>query len=516
VRKQDLQLLATARQGDVAARCELGRKYLRGEPGFPRHVATGLEYLSHPKLAASGLAAKVIAESLPLQDLMRLDQEPALRAAASAGSTAAQLKLALWLLLTQRDQVDARRWLQAVAKNGHAVARAAIAALSLRTSSNGVQLAIEAFSQEPGVDITALLHLAVTDALAARDPQRLATMLRALLQRKGDVTPDLADVVCDALNEAQTLSGFALEASGDRIEPILEHCVQRGNMTAALLLGRALCGINHGSLPASTLASGQNMRKGSALLLRAADGGKAEAWIHLYWVHSDNRASVSNPQMARFFLEKAARCGDAVAQRRLGALTLRSATSLHESEQGIQWLYTSTTQGDELAARLLRSLVLPVLGDEGDCSAVIDAIRRKDPWMACRLQTARDFGLTRLEALSVDIVAGRRTWGLVVGPNPFVSQVKRSAPRAVPALSPQVLDRLHRSALFFEQSRQDGGPVEGDLRKRTLRLRYLLDRHVGDERWFFADASSTVLHSLRIGTKWAFQARQPLQAALAP
>ena len=81
------------------------------------------------------------------------------------------------------------------------------------------------------------------------------------------------------------------------------------------------------------------MRKGAALLLRAADGGKREAWMLLYRVHSDNRASVANPLMARFFLEKAATGGSVPAQRRLGALILRSARTLHESEQGIHWLY---------------------------------------------------------------------------------------------------------------------------------------------------------------------------------
>ena len=31
MRRQDIQLLAAARQGDVAARCEVGRRYLLGE-----------------------------------------------------------------------------------------------------------------------------------------------------------------------------------------------------------------------------------------------------------------------------------------------------------------------------------------------------------------------------------------------------------------------------------------------------------------------------------------------------
>jgi hypothetical protein len=46
MRRQDIQLLAGARQGDIRARCEVGRRYLLGIEGFPRHTATGLDYLT--------------------------------------------------------------------------------------------------------------------------------------------------------------------------------------------------------------------------------------------------------------------------------------------------------------------------------------------------------------------------------------------------------------------------------------------------------------------------------------
>ena len=60
MRRQDIQLLALARQGDVAARCEAGRRYLRGTDGFPQHIGTGLEYLTHPNLKGSVQAARII------------------------------------------------------------------------------------------------------------------------------------------------------------------------------------------------------------------------------------------------------------------------------------------------------------------------------------------------------------------------------------------------------------------------------------------------------------------------
>ena len=181
----------------------------------------------------------------------------------------------------------------------------------------------------------------------------------------------------------------------------------------------------------------------------------------------------------------------------------------------MHWLYEAAAAGDACADQLLRSLVLPVGGDDDLAMTAIEAIRRDDPWLACRLRTARDFGLTKLEALSVDIVAGVRSWGLVVGPNPFIVQSRLAAARAVPALTAAAGQNLRRSAAFLQQARQDGGGVEGDLRKRGMRLRRALESYRIDEAIFFAEVRSTTLDALRQGTKWAFRARQPLRLALA-
>ena len=94
---------------------------------------------------------------------------------------------------------------------------------------------------------------------------------------------------------------------------------------AGLLLGRALSGFGTPALPASTLARGLNMRRGAALLLRAADEGLTAAWMVLYHIHSDHHTSVSNPLMARFFLEKAALAGELTNERHWRAAKVERA-----------------------------------------------------------------------------------------------------------------------------------------------------------------------------------------------
>lgn len=515
MRRQDIQLLASVRQGNSAARLEVGRRYLMGSAGFPKHIHTGLDYLNHASVSGSPECVKSIAETLPLHEIVRFGQLQALESAARGNSVEAHVKLGLWLLLTTRDQSRAKDWLQKAALAGSAVAQDAMAALK-RSRGGASAEAVSALAAKASPDIAALLELVISDALDRADSTQMSRTLDTMLALLPGVTTELADCVCRVLLHAQQLPQFAITAPADRIEQLIEHRVQRGSAEAALLLGRALCGIDSGPLRAAALASGRNLRKGAALLMRAADNGISEAWLHLYHIHADNHSSVSNPQMSRFFLEKAAAGGSVSAQRRLGALVLRSASSLHESEQGIRWLHEAAKGGDSHAAQLLRSLVLRIPStDTQAADEALSEIRKDDPWMACRLQTARDFGLTKLEALSADLSAGARPWGLVVGPNPFISQAKLSAPRAIPALTPEVLERLQRTAAFFDRGHLDGPLIEGDLRRRSQRLRYLLQRHRADEMLFFADVRSTTLQSLRLGTKWAFRARQPLRVALA-
>ena len=513
MRRQDIQLLAHARQGDIAARCEAGRRYLLGLEGFPKHIATGVDYLSHPSVRDRPQAARIIVEALPLQDILALQQEGALRSTAAAGVRAAQAKLGAWLIVTRPNASEGMRWLELAAAQGHDGAAEAVAVIRRAASTLREDL-LKALDATGDLDARAIAIRAAQLALAGIDLAHATSSLRCAFALSPSWTPELSELVVCALRWAQQADHLEIGIDAQRIEQCLDARMARSDAQATFMLGRALCGIDCGSLRAASLVSGPNMRKGAALLLRAADAGCDEAWAHLYRVHADHRTSVANPQMARFFLEKAATRGQSDAQRRLGALILRSAMCLEESEQGIHWLYEAASQADCAAMRLLNTLVLPVEGDADDADAGIEAVRREDPWLAIRLRTSRDFGLTKLEALCVDPAEGLRSWGLVVGRNPFIHQVKLSAPRAIPAVTVAALSSLRRAAAFFGQARQDNKAFEGDLRQRSLRQRRAFARHGLRESVFFAEANSTLLESLRQGPKWAFRERRPLELAL--
>jgi len=515
MRRQDIQLLALARQGDTAARCEAGRRYLRGIDGFPLHVATGLDYLAHPNVRDLPLAARTIAESLSLDDLVLLRQLPALERAAALGSASAQLKLGVWLGVRHQRIDAALRWFEAAAGAGHVGAKAALVAMHGSAADGRLPALLEAVSEAGELKGSAVALIAAREALAEPDFDGLTSALRTALAAAPAVSGELAELLAAAVKlaeeTARPLPGIAPQA----LETALDLRVGRGDRDASFTLGRALCGIDCGVLPASAVAAGPNMRKGVALLLRAADAGCDEAWLHLYRMHGDHRLSVANPQMARFCLEKAALGGQVEAQRKLGALILRAADSLADSEQAIEWLHRAAGAGDRAADELLQSLVLPVDGSDAAARAAVELVRLDDPWLAVRLQLSRQFGLTKLEALCVDPADGLRPWGLVVGKNPFISQIRLSAARAIPALSDAALDTARRAAAYFGKSSLDAPAFEGDLRRRSLRQRRAFERHGLDESMFFATASSMTLEALRLGPKWAFRTKETLQHALA-
>lgn len=518
MRRQEIQLLARARRGDVLARCEVGRRYLLGINGFPRHVTTGIEYLTHPSLAQTTLGAEILCECLSLHELIERAQLPALELAALSENASAQYKLGVWLMLREGPSRIALKWLQAAARANHPMAERMRNALPRGALDGEIGDAIEliaCITDAIDEDVVGLMRLVVRDALETADMQALTRGLRQLLAASRTEVEDIEDLVAEAVLAAERVGHRFSGLDAKRIETSLGACALNGDHHAAFLLGRALCGLPCGAFRPTDLVSGVNIRRGTALLLRAADAQCEEAWLHLYRLNANPRSSVANPEMARFFLEKAATLGQAEAQRRIGALQLREAHTLEQTEAAISWLYQAAAQHDDLALQLLRSLLLPVEGSEEQASSALDSLRQEDPLLATRLRLARSFGLTKLEALSMDPVAGVRPWGLVVVRNPFITQTRLAAPRAIPAVCTRALEELRRAAVQFAHARQDVSMAEGDLRRRALRQRRLMARHAIDPDLFFASATSDDLDARRVGPKWAFRQRQTLRRALA-
>lgn len=511
LKREHAALVAQARH-DFSARTELGRRYLIGVDGFPKHEQLALEYLTHPSLLNGVESPRIIAEHLDLVRIVQAGCLSVLRRAASGASAEAQYKLGAWSALTRSDPGEAQQWLSSAARLGHLLAAQTV---SESAAKNDVDALVAALRRHWPTGFTDLVMAAASHSSERGDLERLAFNIRwALASSKPPAIP-VARLLKSALLLAQRTEQELTGLSSEEVEGCLLTLAASGDRDAALWLGGAYCGTQSLPLKAFRLRTARNHRRGCALLTRAADGGAHEAWMHLYHVYSDRRSSVANAQLARYILEKAAGAGLVEARRRLGALILRGSTTLQDSEQGVQHLHAASLAGDVAAQQLLKTLVLPVAGTDAEASHALAVVRSSDPWLATRLQLARQFGLTKLEALSLDPARCQRPWGLVVGPNPYIALTGLASPRAVPAIDPSSLDCVHRAALLFEEAERDRIAPEGGHRQRSVQLRRLFIRHGISESLFFAKATTRTLASLRSGPKWSVRARECLTVALA-
>ena len=163
-------------------------------------------------------------------------------------------------------------------------------------------------------------------------------------------------------------------------------------------------------------------------------------------------------------------------------------------------------QGQTEALNCLKTLVLD-LGDgisdhEPAVSAALAMLATRNALLAARLALARAFGLTQHEALTLDISAARRPWGLWVDPGVFFSQRRKRLPRAVPSLAAQADAAMaHAAAVFLGIDPGPAGP-EGDYRHRVYTLNATLNRLRLPPVRFFATARANDLDALRGGRRW--------------
>ncbi len=509
MRREDVRLRLLAKKGDAEARLKLGVAYLAGAPGVPKNIPMGIGYLQAAMPQAGRAAAVSMASHLELRELLAHGLLEVLEVAAQHEDVG-RLKLAAWHLI--RGELEKGTAL--LERCTSPLARELGSGPESRSPGSLLQ-ALQALRAITPSDVADVVAHEARSALAQGQSLRAVLMLETLADLP-HIAPDavLQQLIADVVRQAEVCGHGLGRLRVGWIEAALDRCAGGGDLHACHTLGRALAGMHCAHLAPERLVNAQNLRKAAALLLRAADGGLAAAWLHLFRICSDYRSSVANPTLARFCLEKAAGQGIAEAERRLGALVLRDAIRIEKMEQGMGLLHAAAAKGDTLAKLLLRSLVLPVHGSDEEALAAINEVQDSAPLLAMRLRLARSFGLTKLEALSVNPSSAMRPWGMVVGRNPFLAKARLAEPRAVPAVTQQAQECLQMAATMFADERQQSLAMEGSLRVRTLQMRRLLQRLQLPERVFFASASSHEREALRVGTKWAKRQRDILQQVL--
>ena len=520
--REELAVIRGARAGRAESQLALGRLYLFGSAGLPKSLPTALHWLDRAAQQGCSEAWQLIGNHIPV-DLARDSPQPvtgwyeraydgglvraglvyaqlvlgvaldgecppaqrakALRAledAAGAGFPEAQ-----WLLAREHgaappdtDEPAARiptaspagqRWLRQAADSGVGAAQFALLEQDWSAERWSVWLA-RALPLARG--------LAGSDAAQDRTAARLAPDEVLLLSR------------CARLIEANDVPH---DVAPDELLKFWEIAAAEQDRHAQFALGLwcARMRVDGKRLPGSHGAA--NFKKAVRWLTQAGEQGLAEAWYALSRIYIKPEFSQRNVVEAQKYLERAAEMGYRDAQFECGNAAWRARRENENNDvRALFWLQKAAVQGCPKATVALRKLAPRQPGAWADLGALLAGRDlATHPLLAARLELAVVFGLSRAEALLLDIRSADRGHCLVIDIRASYGRSRRRLISVETAQERQLLDRM---GLVFENVDCGPGGPEGNYRQRLYRLRTLLPE-AGDAEGEVEDGDDTIIRS---------------------
>ncbi|MGJ7918345.1 tetratricopeptide repeat protein [Massilia sp. LXY-6] len=519
--REELAIIRGARAGRAESQLELGRLYLFGSTGLPKSLPTALHWLDRAAQQGCAEAWQLIGNHIPL-DLARQSPQSVTcwyeRAydggLARAGLVYAQLVLggervapgqrakalraledagrggfpeAQWLLAREHgampprpgvpqgafpasgvstdhgagatDRADlgtprpgapdraGQRWLRHAADNGVTPAQFALLEHEWEAGNHQAYLARA---------LPMARSLAHSEVAQGRACARLAPDEVTLLSRCARLVEEGADAHGIAQDELHMFWEMAA-AEQDR------------HAQFALGLWCAHMRIDGRRIPGSSGAA--NFKKAVRWLQQAGEQGLAEAWYALSRIYVKPEFSQRNVIEAQKYLERAAEMGYRDAQLECGNAAWRARRENENNDvRAVFWLQKAAAQGCAKAAAMLRKVAPRVPGAWPD--TLLPGRDLSDyPLLAARLELALAFGLSRAEALLLDLGSADRGHCLVVD---IRASYGRSRRRLVPVETLQERQLLDRIVRLFENMDCGPGGPEGNYRQRLYRLRTLL------------------------------------------
>jgi TPR repeat protein len=222
-----------------------------------------------------------------------------------------------------------------------------------------------------------------------------------------------------------------------------------------------------------------NFKKAVRWLQQAGEQGLAEAWYALSRIYVKPEFSQRNVVEAQKYLERAADMGYRDAQLECGNAAWRARRENENNDvRAVFWLQKAAQQGCAKAAAMLRKIAPRNTAAWTDPGLLSGRDLSGYPLLAARLELAQVFGLSRAEALLLDVRHADRGHCLVVDIRASYGRSRRRLVSVETAPERQLLDRVKR--LFESVDCGPGGP-EGNYRQRLYRLRTLLPEVGGPE-----------------------------------
>lgn len=515
--REELAIIRNARAGQAAAQLELGKLYLFGSAGLPQSLPTALHWLERAArqdcqqawqlignhiplaLAQPGAAALapwyerayddgsvhaglvfaqlvlgdgVTGAAIPAETAVLAKALRALDDAARAGFPDAQ-----WLLARRRDAVpvrpagtglaslsspvSAQGWLRRAADSGVAEAQSAVLDQAWNAGHWDDYL-VRALPLA-----RAVVHLAASQdgvhRLAPGDIALLSRVARLLDEGRGmDIRHDT--------------TGQGGPPAPDEPLCFWELAAAEHDRHAQLAMGLrcARMGVDGRRIAAGGGAA--NFKKAIRWLTLAGEQGLAQAWYALSRIYIKPEFSQRNVADAQRYLERAAEMGYRDAQLECGHNAWRARRENENNDvRAVYWLQKASAQGSTEAQALLRKIAprlsTPPYAETGKLLAGHEKLLQAHPLLQARLELAALFGLSRAEALLLDVPAADHGHCLVIDIRASYGRSKRRLVLVDTAQERHALDRIAR--LFEGIDCGPSGP-EGNYRQRLYRLRTLV------------------------------------------
>jgi TPR repeat protein len=430
--REELGIIRGARAGDADCQLALGKLYLFGGASLPRNAPTALHWLNRAARQQRDEAWRLIGSHIPFDVAQHAMPEVLgwYQRASDAGIREAALVLAQLVRQDQPQQAPSARQQGEAARAPRrpATRRAAPAA-----PCDGHRITAEQYAQ--------------LEQLYAHDQAAFVQQARALLH----LTPEDADPQLQQCRE--------LAACG-------------GDRHAQLALGLWFARMDGDGKRQRHGIAAVNFKRAIRWLTLAGEQGLAEAWYALSRIYLKPEFSQRCVAEAQTYLERAAELGHSGAQLECGIYAWRNRRAEEHSDvRAAYWLQKAAAQGcQEAEAALARIAAAPK--EERWMASLVTSLTREllesQPLLAARLELAALFGLSRAEALLLDVKEADHGHCLVVDIRASYGRSKRRLVLLRTARERQALDRIVR---LFESIDSGPGGLEGNYRQRLYRLK---------------------------------------------
>lgn len=513
-------MIRGARAGDAQCQLALGKLYLFGGASLPQSPPTALHWLHRAAIQGRDEAWRLIGSHVGYEHAQHSREAvlPWYERAWEAGVLPAGLVLAQLVLNAPPGDADAAGALGAlgalgVAAGGTLRAKAMQAldaavraglpdALRLLAQQQPLPAAkaaaapAEAALAAPPVPINTLAYVALDEAWdklsrAAFLEQALPLVRQLLREAPPDAeaarnaswqaAPQQVQLLArcaQALAQVDAYADEDMEGDGTELR-CRELAAHGGDRTAQLALGLWFARMNRDGERVRDGIAAVNFKRAIRWLTQAGEQGLADAWFALSRIYIKPEFSQRSVSEAQACLERAADMGHSAAQLECGIHAWRTRRGGEENDvRAAYWLQKAAAQGSEEARAALQRIAPQT--DGGGWAASLPGVSREllgnQPLLAARVELAGWFGLSRAEALLLDVKAADRGHCLVVDIRASYGRGKRRLVLVRNAQQRQALDRISR--LFDKLDAGLDGP-EGNYRQRLYRLKTWLPEEGG-------------------------------------